>query len=342
MKLKLIDLGKLTQEQKKGFWATSISGSQAWSLVYEPYNLLRDKLNVDRIHKSKYDIFNSTKLKAVSTNAMAAGSMYEKVVMEELEQHFPDDKLIYEDHTFQLKMYDDNDVELNSFVVTSTPDYYSLNKDGSYKLIGDVKCSTAAANEKEMINRYYYQALHNCYVLNRTKLFELDAKDNITKPLNRYNIEFDDNDFNDWENKLIEFFNNVSSNNVTAYDHLYIDNKAQVIEGKTIDVKPTVEYVADKLEANNLITLFDLKKQEKLIKEQIAEIEFAYKENYDNITIDFGDKNFFLKAVETKGTIDYASAIQDLSIKYNFSLDEIEQYRKESTLRKTISFKLKK
>lgn len=339
---KIKDLGKLTLEEKKVYWKTSVSGSQAWMLIHEPYNLLRDKLELPRIHKSKYDFFNSEKFKEISTSAMASGTMYEKVVMEELKQHIPNEELIYEDHTYQLCFYDNNGVENTNLVITSTPDYYIKDEAGNFKVIGDIKCSTSASSSSIMMERYYYQALHNCYVLGRVKSFELDAKDSITKPLNRYQITFEDEDFDEYENKLLQFFINILFKNETAYDDLYRDNEAKKVEGKEIAIKPAMEYVAVKKELDTLKDLYNLKQQEKDIKENIAMIESKYKDNYDNLNVDCGDMLFIIKASETKGVVNYADALDVMSVKYKFPLSELEEYRKAPTLRKTISFKAKK
>lgn len=331
----LVDLGKLNKEQKQEMWANSISGSQAWMLMNEPYNLIRDKVGVERIHKSKYDFLNSNKMKAISENAMQQGTNYEHLVFEEVKGHIPN--AIYEDHTLQLFLFDDNGNRLDNLIITSTPDFYV--KEGSkFTLIGDIKCSTSADNEEAMKERYYYQALHNCYVSNCFE-FVLCAKNEITKPLNIYKFSFSQDDFDKYENLLMTFFMNITFKSVNAYDNLYEEKQEQKIEGKEIALKPLVEYDAQGDEAITLERLFALKQQAKEIENEIKLIEEHYKENYDNAIVRFNDKVFELKAVERRGTIDYTKAIKEISDKYGFSKTEFDAYRKEATLSKTITIK---
>lgn len=329
----LKDLGKLNKEQKEQTWKTTISGSQAWMLINEPYNLIRDKLDIERIHKSKYDFFNSNKFKKIGENAMACGTMYEKVVMEEVKQHYPN--AIYEDHTYQLTLKTGELIIVDK--ITSTPDFYL--KDGdTFTLIGDIKCSKSASDEEAMTERYYYQALHNCYVSN-CKNFILTAKNEITGPLNMYQFTFTNEDFEDYENKLVNFFFNLNSRNFQAYDSLYEQNQTKKVEGKVIEIKELVQYEAQQEEASLLEKLAALKLQEKAIKDEISTIEDTYKQKYDNLLVSFNNKVFEIKATERRGTIDYTKAIKEISEKYNFPKTEFDSYRKEPTLVKTITIK---
>ncbi|MGL4363393.1 MAG: hypothetical protein ACRCSG_09050, partial [Cellulosilyticaceae bacterium] len=72
-------------------------------LINEPYNLIRDKLNIPRIHKSKYDFMQGT---AIATNAMANGTAYEPLIMQEVRELKPNENLVYEDNTFKLNLID--------------------------------------------------------------------------------------------------------------------------------------------------------------------------------------------------------------------------------------------
>lgn len=335
LKRKLIDLGKLTPEKKQEMWETSISGSQAWMLVHEPYNLIRDKLGVKRKHKSKYDFFNSNKGKAIGTSAMTQGTLYEPTVFEELNDHYKDTPLTYIDHTYKLELQDANGNPYDYINITCTPDY-TLSQDNQYILIGDIKCSTSAENEQEIMERYFWQMLHNAYVLNMCQAYEIAAKNCVTRPINRYQGTFREGDFQEWENRLVEFFNALYTKDEEAYDHLYIEKKTTQLNGKDIKIKALVEYEAQPAEAEKLYELARLKELLKDTKAQIDMIENDYKEKYDNLAISFDGHILNMSAIEQRGTIDYTKAIKELSTKYNFPATDFDAYRKPASLRKTI------
>lgn len=335
----LVKLGTLNKEEKETQWANSVSGSQAWLLINEPYNLIRDKLGLERLHTSQHDYINSRGFREQYGNsAMAQGIMYEETVLKELKGHFPNEELIYEDTTFKLILFD-NETKLEHINITSTPDYFIVDNNGGYKLIGDIKCSSSADKEEVMMERYYYQALHNSYVLNCTPNFEIDAKNNITSPVHRYVLQFTQQDFQEYETKLIEFFTNLLFKNETAYDYMFEQKQHAKKVGKNLKIKPLVDYEASGNECDVLERLLQLKDQEKLIKQEIATIEQEYKTNYDNLQIRFNGKLFEIKAIEQKGTIDYTKAFKSITSKYNIPMEEFDAFRKKATLRKTISFK---
>ncbi len=337
LKRSLVDLRELTQEQKEATWKETISGSQAWMLVNEPYNLLRDKLGVERIHKSKYDFLDKSKKgKAISNNAMHQGTMFEPVIANIIKDEI-DNNFIYENHTLQLHLFMDNGNKLDMCKITSTPDLYIKGEKGNtYKLIADIKCSTSAANEEVMMERYYYQALHNCYVTN-CKDFVFFCKNEITGPLYTYQLSFTDEDFEQWEQKILEFFTNLIMQNETAYDNLYVEQKTS--KTKDIELKEPIIRDADVNEAAVLENLILLKQQQAEIKSQIEAIEKVYKDNFDDITINFNGKTFNQKASVVVGNIDYATAMKEISTKYNFPKTEFDAYRKPYTIKKLITFK---
>lgn len=336
MKRSLVKLGKLKPEEKEKVWAESISGSQAWMLINEPYNLLRDKLGVERIHKSKYDFFNSNKFKTISANAMACGTLYEEAVFN-YEVKPAIQQAIRDDETFKLFLFDSNGTKLEKLIITATPDYY-VKQDDTYILVGDIKCSTEADNEEKMLERYKWQALHNCYVLN-CKDFELSAKGNITAMINKYTWVFSQDDFEWYEKKLLEFYYALAFNDVEAYDHLYKEQQEEKTQSKEILIKPLVEYDAQADEAETLENYFIKKQQLKQLEAEVKQLEEFYKSNYDNLKINFNNKVFEIKASERVGTIDYTKAIKEICEKYNFPKTEFDVYRKPATLIKTITIK---
>lgn len=333
----LKNLGHLTKEQKEKTWATTLSGSQAWMLVNEPYNLIRDKLGVQRIHKSKYDFFNTAKMKTIGDNAKAQGTMYESTVLKELNQHIPEAFGL--DETYQLQYLNSKDEVIGLYQVTCTPDWIVLDNNGDISYFGDIKCSTSAHDEAIMMDRYYYQLLHNAYVLG-CNAAELDAKNEITKPLNRYLVEFTNQDFEDYEKKVLEFFANIQLNNVTAYDFLVLEDTK---EQDNNDIE-NITRSADALEAHNLKLLAELKAQEKAIKSQIEDLEKYYKDNYTNVTVTFDGGVMVQKTSKVKGSVDNAKLVKDLVDYASISKDVLKDFedknRKADTFRKSITIKL--
>lgn len=331
-------LGSLSKEEKEKTWKTSISGSQAWLLINEPYNLIRDKLGIPREHKSKTDFINSQSFQEkYAKSAKQQGTDYEPTVYQELLQHFNfenGEKIYYEDWTFKLNYVDtETGNVLEHINITSTPDYYITDSNDAMLLVGDIKCSTAADNESIMFERYEAQALHNCYVLNNTKEFELDAKGVITKPLNRYQWTFTDEKFNEYENLILEFFENIKNNNITAYDYIANENEQQKLKEAGLDKSVEVEPNQD--QANKVLRLIELKNLEKDIKAEKEELENFFKTDYENLNMRVGDNVLVIKSSSRKGAIDYTKAINELSL----NKEDFEEFRKPSTTTKTLTIK---
>lgn len=326
LKKVLKDLGKLNQQEKETYWKNSISGSQAWLLINEPYNLIRDKLGKERIHKSKYDFFNIEKVKDYTENAKLCGILYEKVVIEELKLREGYEKLEYNDHTYRLYLYDKDNKEL-PYQITSTPDYLIKDNKKNVILVGDIKCSTQADNQQVMSERYYYQLLHNCYVLNCLNA-ELDAKGITTKPLNQYKIPFTQEQLKEYENKLLVFMSCLFSGIETAYDTL-AQNKIKV--EKEIESGEVETIVADTNSINNFNNYLQIKQQHKELEEQIKTYEEYFKNSYENTLIDFGTHSIVIKSSSRKGNVDYDRLLSDLKV----DEDTKENYRKETTTTKS-------
>lgn len=330
----IISLGKLDKQQKEATWSTSVSGSQAWMLINEPYNLLRDKLGVERIHPSKYDFFNTSKGKSIGANAMSAGTLYESTVFQEVLQHIPN--AVSEDICYQTILTIDNIQK--DWRITATPDWVVWNQEKTIALqFGDIKCSTSADDMSVMSERYYYQLLHNGYVLNCMNT-ELDTKNQITRPLNRYLFELTQQDLDWYQQKLIEFFVALETNNVEYYDSLYLNNNNKQEKEEESEVvyqtlnKDTIEYDI----ANKLI---DLKANQAQIKEQIDELEEQLKQRFDNAILQADETRIFIKTTKTKGNIDYSNLLKHIKQEYKVPSDIEEQFRKASYTKKSITIK---
>lgn len=325
------NLGVLTAQQKEQTWKDSISGSQAWMLFHEPYNLLRDKLGKQRIHKSKYDIFESSRLKNVSETAKDNGKLYESFVFQELQRDYKESNYVSKDETFQLDIKKDISIK-----ITATPDFIEYDKKGNVVLhLGDIKCSTSAGSKETMLERYLPQLLHNCYVMG-TLSAEIVAKNEITKPLLRYPIIFTQEEIDAYEQKLIEFGINVWLGNETAYDYLVEDKN---LPPTNEEANPEEVYEAVGEEAAELEQLFSHKLLVKESAKKIKEIESKYKERFNQCSITFNDKIFTLKSSVRKGSIDYEQLINYLQQTYSFPTNLVEKFRKESTTTKTITMK---
>lgn len=328
MKKARTNLGVLNTQQKEQTWKDSISGSQAWMLLHEPYNLLRDKLGKQRIHKSKYDVFESSRLKNVSETAKDNGKLYESFVFQELQRDYKTN-YVSKDETFQLEF------EGSSLKITSTPDFIEYDQDGNVIHLGDIKCSTSAQSKEVMLERYLPQLLHNCYVMG-TLSAEIVAKNEITKPLLRYPIIFTQEEMDAYENKLKDFTINVLMGNETAYDYLVEDKN---LPPTNEEANPEEVYEAIGEEVVELEELFNRKLLVKENTEKIKEIESKYKERFDQCSITFNDKIFTLKSSVRKGSIDYEQLVKYLQQTYVFPTSTIEKFRKESTTSKTITMK---
>lgn len=317
-------LGNLTKEQKEQTWKESISGSQAWMLINEPYNLIRDKLGIERIHPSKYDFLNSERMKLIGDNAKAQGTFYEPMVMEELKQHEPN--YSYVDWTFE-KLNE----EFSPMRVTATPDFFDLTNPYQVELefskFGDIKCSTSAHNAEEMSKRYYWQLLHNAYVLNCLES-ELVAKNEITKPIERYKFTFTPEQLKEYENYLIEFCKNVREGNVEAYDSMYQPVKlTKDIEKDTL--------IANEEQTIKLETLLAKQEELKALEEEVKALQAEWKQNFENAMIVFNDRVFTITTTERAGSVDYAKLVKDL----NIPKETLETYRKASSKVQTLKFK---
>lgn len=321
-------LGTLTKEQKETTWKTSLSGSQAWMLVNEPYNLLRDKLGIERIHKSADDVFDLPNIKKYSESAMANGTMYEPKVMEEVRSFHPDEDLRYTDTTYELVL-NDNNTDLR---ITGTPDWVRVDKQGKIDLVGDIKCSKSAEDEMEIRKRYLYQLVHNCIVLGYINSAEIDAKGYITTPLNKHTYSIPQEYFDFYEQRLLEFIKAYETKNETFFDDLYTDIPETELETNELDIGELVEYVANEKEAIELQDYIELKQQYKALEEKIKFIEEHYKKQYDNVIVHFNGNVLRLTTNLQKGTVDYAAMCKVLNIPQEF----IDTYRKTTSKRKTI------
>lgn len=330
MKKQIKNLGVLNTQQKEQTWKDSISGSQAWMMLYEPYNLLRDKLGIPRIHKSKYDIFKLDRLKNISDTAKENGKLYESFVFQELQRDY-ETNYISKDETFQLEF------EGSSLKVTATPDFLEYDKDGNVIHLGDIKCSTSAQSKEAMIDRYLPQLLHNCYVMGIFSA-EIVAKNEITKPLLRYPVIFTQEEIDDYENKLKEFTINIIMGNESAYDHLAEEEASSLQnENEEKDLEEIYEAIGE--EAVELEELFTRKLLVKENTYKIKEIESKYKDKFDRCSITFNNKIFTLKSSVRNGSIDYEKLVNYLQQTYAFPSNIIEKFRQESTSIKTITIK---
>lgn len=330
----LIKLGKLTHEQKEQTWSATISGSQAWMLVNEPYNLLRDKLGVPRVHPSKYDIFKSGVLKEASEKAMKRGTIYEASVFEEVKELHP--TAVRTDITFQLKLFSPDGSEL-PYLITSTPDWYIEVEDNLFEDFGDIKCSSSAHDEAAMKERYYYQLLHNAYVLNCYQA-ELNCKFEVTKDLSNYRFTFTEEDFNNYEQLLINFYFNLQFRNEAAYDKDYV---APVMKqtNSDIELKDAVVKEVEDDYVLQYVEYAEKKAQLKQLEKEVKDFEANIKSIYDNATLQFGNQSLIVKSIVKKGTIDYAKAVEEIFDKYGISTDILEEYRKAPTVSKTLTIK---
>lgn len=331
------NLGELDQVQKEFYWNTTISGSQAWLLANEPWNLIRDKLNIPREHKSKYDFLNSEKMKSISDVAKANGILYEKIVVEELKRTTPNNIISHNLSTFLFKV----DVGVLQFDITSTPDYFILNEDGSIKCIGDIKCSTNGDNEKAMLERYYYQALHNCYCFGIYE-FELTTKTMVSRPINIYHWTFSQEDFNQWENMLYIFYWCWNNSQYTYYDSGVPQIELKGGDEMSDKVLISSTYDANNDEHDNIVRLKELKETKSQVEKDIKTLEEYYKSNYENVLVNANDLILEQKCVIKSGGYDYNSLITYL--KENNLIDDnlLNEFKKESIISKTITIKEKK
>lgn len=339
LKRSLVLLNKLTQEQKEQTWKETISGSQAWALANEPYRLIREKLGLEPIHPTKYAFFETETGQKLTEVARLNGHLYEPTVVQELKRDHPELDYVYADNTFKLCLFTEEGTKFEAAKITCTPDLYIKgDKPNTFKLVADIKNTKYWKDEEVLKEKYYWQALHNCYVLN-CKEFVLYAKCETRQSPAEYVWVFSDEQFQMWENVLVGFFNNIVLNKPDAYDELYEQKKVkeeqEKLTGKTLKFKDPVEREADAAERMLLENLFEAKAKMAELKSDIEDMESAYKENFDNITVTFGNKVFVQQAIETKGTIDYAEVCKA----YNISKTELEKYRKPATISRRISFK---
>lgn len=334
MTKQLINLGHLSPEQKEETWSTTVSGSQAWMLIHEPYNLIRDKLGVERIHKSKYDIFNLPKLQQMSANAMAQGRHYERSVFDELKFHEDLNDIISKDETYQLIIN-----EYPNMKITCTPDWIKLDTNGNIIKFGDIKCTSAADSEEDMTERYYPQLLHNAYVLGCCDT-ELDAKGIISRPLYRYVRTITPEALADYEQRLIYFFYCLENNIVDAYDFM-----VESLETNNEEPKKEVIIVEENIEEpetiNDLERLMELKAQESITKKEIENLEkkLGLKTTYENANLTFGNHVLSITTTITKPSLDYKEACAYLMDMYNINSAMLAQFEKPGTQRKTMKFK---
>lgn len=325
-------LGVLTQEQKEFYWLNTISGSQTWLLAHEPYNLLRDKLGVERIHKSKYDFLNSNKMKEVSDTAKANGIMYEEIVVKELQRECPNNNISHnlDTYLFTTKI---NNVDM---FISSTPDYFILDENGKAKVIGDIKCSTQGDKEQVMLERYYYQALHNCYCFGVYE-FELTTKTMVSRPINIYHWTFTQEDFDKYEEMLFNFYFAWSLQQTTYYDDGVEVSTPQAQDQEYIFTNTT--YNAEQNEVDSIKRLLQLKNHKKEVEKEISILEEYYKNNYDNLKVESDSVVLEMKASIRKGSYDYQAMLSYLKDKYNINDSELDEFRKDNTIQKTITIK---
>lgn len=331
-------LGKLTKEQKEQTWKTHVTGSSAKLTVEEPYNRIRDMLDIKRIFKSKMDFFNSEKFKQIGDNAKALGNFYESVVLEEYKLHLEEKQksnLYAQDITYAIDYFDDSKKLLEHIKVSCTPDFFILDENQQVVLVGDIKNSTSADKIEVMTERYYQQALHNAYVMN-CKNFVIVAKSVTTRPLNIYPIEFTQEDFDRYEEFLIKFFENVKNKNIEIYDA----NVEQQSEEEEQEFKTDTLVIENEKDKESFEAYVNLISQKKEIELAIKTFEAQFKNSYDNLTATFGNKQLIQSVVKRKGNVDYKALLEQLSLQYSLDIHDLEeQFRKEYTYSKQIKIK---
>lgn len=254
-------LGKLTQQQKEYNWENTISGSSAKYLVKEPYNLLREKLKIVSPFKSEKDMFKNATgiLKDRFTSAMSNGTYYESFVFGEVKNFYQN--IVSEDICYQPVFSDGHPLKEYEHLITSTPDFLEFDEEGHVIFLGEIKCSAQADDLMEMRNRYYYQVLHNSYVLNVHKAV-LVTKFAITRPSNTFSFVFTEEDFKNYENILLTFFTNWATQNIEYYDSM-ADKNITTVE----DNEKTLNDIFGDALLDNLNSYVALKQKTKAEKE---------------------------------------------------------------------------
>ena len=318
-----INLGKLSKEHKEHLWDITISGSQAWSLINEPFNLLRKKLKIDKIHQSKYDFFEGNKkMKAVGENAMANGTHYERWILSEVENH--EGPVISEDHCFTVLYPDDHRLKPYDRYITSTPDYLIYTESNTVAVLGELKASTAAADRTQMTERYYAQCLHNSYVMQASKA-HLWAKNELTKPINQYIFEFGQADYDNYEDLLFNFFTACVNSDETFYDAIAPETVPEVKE-------PLIQDLFNAEELEVLIGNYaSAKNNAKSSKSIVDKFEKVLKDNWDN------SKNLTLNGYElkmvvrqNKSSLDKAAALDSFMQEYKIPQNKLDDFMKSS------------
>lgn len=310
-------LGTLTKEQKEQMWEQTISGSQAWNLAYEPYNLIRKKLKVPLIHKSKNDIFENDNMKTFSTSAMAQGSLYESTVLAELKTNEEFQNSVSQDICYSA-VYPEGHI-LNGRV-TATPDFLTLNEEGIAIILGEIKCSVSASSKTIMNERYRQQVLHNCYVLGLYNAV-LVTKNEITKPMNIYRFNFTDADFEEWENKLITFWTNFKKQSDSSYDGILEFNTMLATPDGIVELEPTEDM-------KTLINSYDaLNKQKLQIDKQLKAISGKLKDNYENATCNIGPLMMVIKTSIAAPKVDYEAVWDAVAEMYKLDIGFLEDFK---------------
>lgn len=330
----LYNLGELDPQQKETMWKDTVSGSQSWKLINEPYNLLSEKLIGKTRFESKYDFFNSETQKAKGKQRMDLGNHFEKLVFEtHIKHQDKNPNAERKNETYQLDLVDENNKIILS--ITSTPDWYEkeFNKDGSvrFNIVGDIKCTKQASDGEIMSERYYFQILHNCYVLDCYN-GEINAKNGITEDIYNWKFEFSIEDFKAYEKKLIEFYTAWKNNQIDYYDDLYYQ-KEQAKQ------KVKLTFDADSVEYNEIRTLTQIKKQIAELEQQAKAIEDKYKNNYENAELDFQDYQVAISSLERKGSVDYKAYFYQVSQEFKVPFGYENKFRKPSTTYKVIKIK---
>lgn len=221
------------------------------------------------------------------------------------------------------------------FNITSTPDWYEVEQDKdnnlNFKVVGDIKCTKQANDGEIMTERYYFQILHNCYVLNCFS-GEINAKNGITEDIYNWCYQFTEQDFKEYEKKLIEFYTAWKNKDIGYYDNFYYDKKKkEEVLNITLEQKSA--------EFNELNHLMELKNQLVGLENQIKEIEEKYKASYVNANLITDKYTFSISSLERKGAIDYKKYFYDVSQKFKVPVGFEKEYRKPSTFYKLLKIK---
>ena len=331
--MSFISLGKLSHEQKIATWKNTISGSGAKYLIKEPWNVIREKLNMPLEHSSERDYLNNVfgEVKENLESAMANGAHYESWVLSEIALEESD--LISGDICYQKQYPEGHPLKQWEHLITATPDFLKLDIDHTIMWVGEIKCSTQAQNWRIMEKRYYPQLLHNAYVMN-TRVAKLYTKGFITQKLNVFLYNFEQVDFDNYEKLLLEFFHNYSIKNHTFYDDRIDssipDNNEELSLGQIFGEDKVVGVLTEYIKLKNELSTVELNKR--------SGVEKILKESW-NTSKSFTFDGFLLKYEVKPGTekINWELACTQLMSKYQIPINELEEFKEKKMLK---SFKL--